>query len=160
MNVEAQKEHRWLQRLVGEWTYEAACSMGSDQPEMKSTGTDSVRTIGGLWVMCEGRGEMPGAGPCTTVMTLGYDPQKKRFVGTFIASMMTYLWLYDGELDAAGKMLTLNAEGPDMAVEGKFAKYQDVIEFVSDDHRTLTSHMYGEDGKWQPFMTAHYRRRT
>jgi hypothetical protein len=38
-------------------------------------------------------------------------------------------------------------------------RYQDVIELKSDDHRTLTSHMQGEDGTWQPFMTAHYRRR-
>jgi len=46
-----------------------------------------------------------------------------------------------------------------MSVEGKIAKYQDVIDFVSDDHRMLTSHVLGEDGKWHPFMTAHYRRR-
>lgn len=160
MKVEAQKEHQWLQKLVGEWTFEGACSMGPDQPEMQSTGSDSVRSLGGLWVLCEGRGEMPGGDSCTTVMTLGYDPQKKRFVGTFIASMMTYLWLYDGELDAVGKVLTLNAEGSDMAAEGKIAKYKDAIEFVSDDHRMLTSHMLAEDGKWHQFMTAHYRRRT
>ena len=34
------------------------------------------------------------------IMTLGYDPQKKRFVGTLIGSMMTHLWVYDGALDA------------------------------------------------------------
>jgi Protein of unknown function (DUF1579) len=39
------------------------------------------------------------------------------------------------------------------------AKYKDVIEFKSDDHRVLTSHMLADDGTWQPFMTAHYRRK-
>ena len=92
-------------------------------------------------------------------MTLGYDPQRRRFVGTFIGSMMTHLWVYDGVLDAAEKVLTLDTEGPDMAVEGKIAKYKDVIEFKSDDHRVLTSHVLGDDGKWHGFMTAHYRRR-
>ena len=30
--------------------------------------------------------EMPGGGgPVTSLMTLGYDPQRKRFVGTFVA---------------------------------------------------------------------------
>jgi len=159
MNAEPQKEHQWLQKLVGEWTFEGECNMGPDQAPVKSTGSESVRSIGGLWVLCEGQGEMPGGGPCTTMMTIGYDPQKKRYAGTWIGSMMTNLWVYDGSLDAAGKVLTLSTEGPDMAAEGKTAKYKDVIEFKSDDHRTLTSHMMGQDGKWQHFMTANYRRK-
>jgi hypothetical protein len=72
--------------------------------------------------------------------------------------MMTYLWVYDGSLDASGKVLTLYAEGPDFAAEGKMAKYRDVIEFKSDDHRTLTSHMLGDDGQWHEFIQAHHRR--
>ena len=48
--------------------------------------------------------------------------------------MMTHLWGYDGELAASGKVLTLNAEGPDMspgAAPGKLARYRDVIEIKS-----------------------------
>jgi len=57
-------------------------------------------------------------------------------------------------------VLTLESDGPDFNVEGKLAKYRDVIEFKSDDHRVLTSHLLGDDGKWSaPFMTVHYRRR-
>src|SRR5262245_47179875 len=158
MNAEPQKEHQWLQRLVGEWTSEAEAVMGPDKPPEKFKGTDSVRTIGGLWTVCEGRGEMPGGGTATTIMTLGYDPVRKRFVGTFIGSMMTYMWTYDGQLDADSKILTLGAEGPSFAGDGKMAKYQDIIEFKSDDHRTLSSQVLGDDGKWNHFMTAHYRR--
>ncbi len=115
MQSEPQQEHKWLQRLVGEWTYEHECSMGPDQPPMKATGTESVRSIGGLWTLGEGHGEMPDGGPAVTIMTLGYDPQSKRFVGTFIGSMMTHLWIYNGTLDAAGKVLTLDTEGPDFS---------------------------------------------
>jgi hypothetical protein len=71
---------------------------------------------------------------------------------------MTYLWIYDGEMDANERVLTLNAEGPAMSGEGKMAKYRDVIEFKSDEHRVLTSHILGDDGLWHQFMTAHYRR--
>ena len=130
------------------------------KPPEKFAGTDSVRKLGDIWVLCEGRGNMPGGGIGTTLMTLGYDPARKCFVGTFVGSMMTHLWIYDGgQLDAAGKTLTLNAEGPSFAEVGKMAKYQDIIEFVSDDHRTLSSQTLGDDGQWQRFMTAHYRRR-
>jgi hypothetical protein len=38
------------------------------------------------------------------------------------------------------------------------APYRDVIEFKSDDHRVLTSHVRAEDGTWQAFMTANYYR--
>ena len=157
--VTPEKEHEWLQKLVGEWTCEAECVMGPDQPPMKMKAEETVRSIGGLWTIGEGRGEMPGGGEATTVMTLGYDPKKKRFVGTFVGSMMTHLWIYEGTLDASGKVLTLDAEGPSMQGEGKLAKYQDIIEQVSDDHRTLKSQILGEDGKWVQFMTAHYRRK-
>jgi hypothetical protein len=158
MQTEPQKEHQWLQRLVGEWTMEGECSMGPDQPPMKSKATETVRSLGGLWFIAEGKGDMPDGQPCSTVMTLGYDPRTERFVGTWIGSMMTHLWIYDGELDASGKVLTLAAEGPSFTDPTKMAKYRDVIEVKSDDHRILTSHLLGEDGKWTQFMTAHYRR--
>jgi hypothetical protein len=50
---------------------------------------------------------MPGGGTCDSIMTPGYDPPTKRFVGPFIASMLTHVWIYNGSLDAAEKVLTL-----------------------------------------------------
>jgi hypothetical protein len=102
---------------------------------------------------------MPEGGVATSIMTLGYDPQKQRFVGTFIASMMTHMWVYNGTLDAAGRVLTLDTEGPGMSGEGKMVKFQDIIEFQGNDQRTLVSQALGEDGKWNRFMTATYRRK-
>jgi Protein of unknown function (DUF1579) len=159
MKTELQNEHRWLQKLVGDWTYETEALMGPDQPPEKSSGTESVRSLDGLWILAEGQGEMPGCGAVTTILTLGYDPQKQRYVGTWVGSMMNYLWIYDGEMDAAGQVLTLSAEGPSMMADDKMGKYRDVIEFKSDDHRVLTSHMLGNDGQWHQFMTANYRRK-
>jgi hypothetical protein len=156
MNDQPQNEHRWLDKLVGDWTSEMECVMGPDQPPMKSRGVESVRSLGGLWTIGEGEGEMPEGGTAKSVMTLGYDPKAGRFVGTFIASMMTHLWTYSGSLE--GNVLALDAEGPSFTGEGT-AKYQDRIEFVDDDHRILTSQMRGDDGEWHRFMTAHYHRK-
>ena len=168
MKEEAHKEHQWLQRLVGEWSTEARMEMGPDKggpdqgpdkPAETCRGTETVRSLGGLWTVAEGQGEMPGGGTATMIMTLGYAPEKKRYVGTWVGSMMTHMWIYDGWVDDAGKVLTLETEGPDFGTPGKLAKYRDVIEFLSDDHRTLTSHVLGEDGQWRRFMTADYRRK-
>ncbi len=158
MTVEPQKEHQWLQKLVGEWTCEAEAEMGPGKPPEKSSMIEKVRSLGGLWILAEAEGEMPGCGHATMMMTLGYDPQRKRYVGTWIGSMSTHMWVYDGALDGGETGLALDAEGPSMAGDGKMAQYRDVIEFRSNDHRVLTSHMLGDDGKWQQFMTANYRR--
>ena len=158
MNTEPQNEHRWLQKLVGEWTSEAHAVTEPGKPAEILKGTESVRSLGGLWILMDGRGEMPGGEPATMMMTLGYDPQRQRYVGTWVGSMMTHMWVYEGALDAAERVLTLSAEGPAMTGEGKMAKYRDVISLESDDHRTLTSYVLGDDGTWTQFMTAHYRR--
>jgi hypothetical protein len=139
--TEPHEEHRWLQRLVGEWTFDGEATMGPDQPVETFTGREHVRSLGGLWVLAEGEGESPDGSIDRSVMTLGYDPQTARYVGTWIGSMMTHLWVYDGVLDAAGRVLTLEAEGPSMAGDGTMAMYRDVIELQDDDHRVLTAHV-------------------
>ena len=88
-----------------------------------------------------------------------YDPAAKWFVGTFVASMMTQLWVYNGSLDAEEKILTLDTEGPSFSGDGTMSKYQDIIEFISNDQRTLSSQFLGPDGQWQAFMKAHYQRK-
>jgi hypothetical protein len=157
MMAEPQKEHDWLQRLVGEWTYEFE-AVGPGQPPEEGKGTERVRSIGGLWIVGEAQGEMGGA-TATALTTLGYDPARKRYVGTWVGSMMTHLWVYEGELDAAERTLTLNTEGPSMAGDGKMVRYKDVMELRSDDHRVLTSHVLGDDGNWQQFMAMSFRRK-
>jgi hypothetical protein len=158
MHAEPQKEHRWLGQLLGDWTFVTEAVMGPGQPSVTFHGTESARALGEVWVLCEGKGDMPGGGTGLTVMTLGYDPARKRFVGTFIGSMMTHLWLYDGELDPSGTKLVLDAEGPSFAGDGTMAKYKDTIEIKGPDHRTLSSSCLGPDGQWHNFMTANYRR--
>lgn len=158
MNSEPQAQHRWLHRLVGDWTYEGEATMQPGKPPEKFNGSERVRSLGGLWTVGEAQGEMPDGGTATLIMTLGYDSQKKRYVGTWVGSMMTHLWIYDGSVEASQDVLTLEAEGPGMSPEETLARYRDVIEFKSDDLRVLTSDILRGDGTWERFMTATYRR--
>jgi hypothetical protein len=153
MKVEPQAEHRWLQQLAGDWTFET--TMG-DKPSDTARGREEVRLLGDIWIVGEGEGEMPGFGIGRTMITLGYDPTTRRFRGTWVGSMMTALWVYEGTLE--GNVLTLDTEGPDFVNEGCTSRYRDVIELVDPDHRVLRSQTHGEDGKWTTFMTTHYRR--
>lgn len=157
MHEQPHPQHKWLDRLVGSWTFEGESTMGPDKPPMKSTGKETVRALGGLWFLCEMEGQMPDGAWCTNMMSLGYDPTQSRYIGTFVGAMMTHMWVYSGELDAAGKKLVLNTRGPNFS-QSAMTNYQDIIEIIDDDHRTLTSQVEGEDGKWTWFMTAHYTR--
>lgn len=155
MKVEPQKEHLWLQRLVGEW------EMTGDGCGDGVMGTERVRSLEGVWVVGEGSMRMPDGSPASSLLTLGFDPARGRFVGTWVGSMMSHLWVYDGTLDAAGTTLTLDTEGPRFSPDGKpggMARYQDVISIDSAGDRLLTSRMLGEDGVWHDFMSARYRR--
>ena len=151
-------EHQWLLKMIGEWACEGEATMAPGQPPVKWESTESVRSLGGFWVLAEGVGESPAGESTTTVMTLGYDATKQSYVGTFVASMMSHLWIYEGRLDAGGTTLTLETEGPGMSAEVPRAAYKDVIAFEDDDHRTLTSLVLGAGGEWQQVMKASYRR--
>ena len=160
MDMKPQKLDPWLQNLVGEWTYEVQDLSSSATPAEPVRGVETVRPLGGIWMLFEGRGDVPGAGAQTSLMTLGYDPDKGCYVGTWIGSMMSYLWTYHrGTLDGAKKVLTLESEGPSFSGESKTSKYRDFLEVVDAGRRVVASEVLGSDGKWSRFMISNYRRR-
>ncbi len=92
------------------------------------------------------------------LLTIGYDPASKRYVGSWIGSMMPNLWVYEGDVDAAGRILTLQADGPSFSGDGTIATYQDIVEVMTDDHYRFRSQVRQPDGSWHVFMEADYRR--
>jgi hypothetical protein len=152
------KDHEWLKQLVGEWDVQWKMYMQPDQPPAESAGSDSVRAIGEHWIVAETRTTMMGA-PYRGILSLGYNPQKKQFNGTWIDSFGGQLWVYKGTLNDAGDTLTLETEGPSLQVPDKTARYREIIQFTSKDSRTFTSSFEGEDGKWVRILTIEYRRK-
>jgi hypothetical protein len=151
-----QKEHEFLKKFVGEWESVGKGTMGEGQPEMECNGTFSTRMLGEFWMISEGKGDAMGS-PMETVMQLGFDTEKGKYVGTWIDSVFNHMWHYEGT--AEGDTLTLYAEGPNMMEPGKMAMYRDEFSFKSPDHYVLTSSAQGEDGKWTTFMTADVRKK-
>lgn len=150
------EHHAWLDRLVGAWTVES--EMGEGDQAIRATGTDTVRSLGGRWVIAELRTEVPGMGAMHAVMTLGYNPETGKYQGTWVDSVTDQLWIYEGTIDRAGNTLTLEADGPNMMdPAGGMVRYRDVIEFKGDDRRTMSSFAQVE-GEWVQFGSAEYRR--
>jgi hypothetical protein len=146
------KEHEWLKKFAGEWNTVTEIYMEPGKPPMKATGTETAKMLGGFWVVGENKGEMMGA-PFTGMMTFGYDPQKKKYVGTWVDSNTSMLWQYLGTVDGSGRILTLETEGF-CPMEGKVCQFRDTIEFKSDDQRVMTGERQSTDGKWTKMMTV------
>lgn len=153
-----QQEHKWLEQLVGDWEAQIEAQMGSGQPPLKAKATQSSTMLGDRWLVATSEGEMMGQ-PMTSVLTIGFDPAKEKYVGTFIASCGNELWTYEGRVSTDGKKLALDTEGPNMMAPGSTSKYQETIELKDKDHYLFTSSIEGPDGKMVPFMTAVYTRK-
>lgn len=151
------KEHEWLQRFVGEWTSESEIHMVPDEEPMKGSGTESVRPLGGFWIVSDVTGEMPGM-TMKAVLTFGYDPKKEKYVGTWVDSMTSHMWEYEGTVDDSGKVLTLitNAFCP---MEQRECEFLSTVEFVSDDERIFTEKKKSEDGEWVTIVKSVYKRK-
>ena len=73
--------------------------------------------------------------------------------------MSSYQWKYEGTTDAAGKILTLETEGPCPLAPGKLLKFKEVTEIKSEDHKVFTSSVQGEDGKWTTMVKVDFHRK-
>lgn len=156
----------FLKQFVGQWMTDGKAAPGPGQPEFTAEGTMNARMLGNSWVVSEQSASWVVSEQSTGVMsstmeavqTIGYDSKTKKYVGTWVDNMTDYMWKYDGSLDETGKILTLNAEGPNMTSPDKMAMFRDVYEFKSADHIVTVSQMQGDDGKWVTFMTGNMRR--
>jgi hypothetical protein len=145
------KEHKWLQQFVGEWTSNVTIYAEPGKPPMQTKSTEKVRALGGFWVISESKSKMMGM-PYTIVFTVGYDAAKKKYIGTWVDSGSSTFWRYEGVVDSTGKKLVLETEGPNMLNGTEMAKFREVTEFKSKDHKVFASSMW-QGGKWVTLTT-------
>ena len=54
------KEHLWLQQFAGDWESEFELFFDPGNPPLQCKGTGSARSIGGFWIVSEGKADMLG----------------------------------------------------------------------------------------------------
>jgi hypothetical protein len=149
-------QHAWLEQLVGDWDIETE-SFVEGKPVRASSGKESAIMLGGRWLMADG--EMQGGSPrILSRTTYGYDPQIKKFTGTFVSSVDSTLWVYSGTLDATGTTLTMEALGPIQKSPGGKLKFHDRITIIDAHHRSVVSEALAENGQWVVFQRSLYTR--
>ena len=119
--------------------------------------TETIEPMGELWVVTRGRG--PGAdAPFRSMTTFGYDPDLGKFVGSYVDTIQTKMWSYEGFLDESGKVLTLETEGPSMAKPGTTTLYRDQYILEDTDTKRIVTSAQDEDGSWVQFAEMRGRR--
>lgn len=152
------KEHEFLKQFEGDWDFDSEGMMVEGQPPLECTGEMHGKMLGGFWIVSQSTTNSPGQS-VNAIQTIGYDPEKKKYIGTWIDSMMGHMWKYEGEVDAGGKKLVLEADGPNFTTPGKTSRFRDAYEFKTKDHILVTSSMQDDNGEWIPFMTGNFRRK-
>lgn len=150
-----QAEHQKLAQSVGTWDATIE-TIGMDGKLHGSKGV-SVQKVGpgGFWILDDFRGEMNGT-QFTGHGALGYDPQKKVYVQSWV-SMTPMLMVFTGTFDKAGKVLTMTGEGP--GLDGTPIKLKSVTTWTSADSMTFEMFVVMPDGEDQKTMTITYTRR-
>ncbi len=154
----ATKEHQWLKKFVGEWEVVSEGSAGEGQPVFKGQAVMKSTMLGDLWVVNSSNTKFPGMS-VKSIQMIGYDTDKKKYVGIWADSMMNYMWRYEGSVDKSGKKIVLEAEGPSMTGDGNMAKYRDAFEFKDENTILATSEVQGPDGQWKLMMSGTATRR-
>jgi hypothetical protein len=145
-------EHAQLLKGVGDWEGTVAIF---DVPGMEAPvpARESIRAIGGFWLLSEFHSEFAGA-PYMGSGHIGYDPQTKRYVGTWVDSMSSFFSKMEGEYDAGNKAVVMRWDAPD--VTGKITPHRSVT-VEAGDARTMT--FFAGPGEGRKTMVIELKRK-
>jgi hypothetical protein len=149
-------EHEILKGDVGTWDATVESFMTGGPTPMVSKGTETNVLVGGLWLVTDFKADMMGM-PFLGHGISGYDPHKKKYVGTWVDTMSSGLGISESTWDAATKTMTGTHEGPDPS--GQLQKMKAVVVYKDPDTRVFTMSGAGPDGKDVKFLTITYQRR-
>ena len=137
--------HKVLGGMAGKWVTKTKSWMEPGKPPTESTGTcEAKMLLGGRYLQQEYVGDMMGS-TFTGINVIGYDNYTKRYVSTWIDSMSTGIYFFEGTASPDGKVITQESRYDD-PVQGP-AIWRSVSKIV--DANTLEYEMYitGKVGK-------------
>lgn len=149
--------HQLLAGMAGSWNTSTKTWLEHGKPPVESAGTcEQTMILGGRYLHQEYVGDMMGT-PFTGIGVSGYDNQKQRYVSTWMDSMSTSIFFFEGTADAQGRVITQECRGED-PVRGPMT-WRSVTKVVDDN--THLFEMYGTDkgGKEEKMMEITYTRR-
>jgi len=155
---QATAEHKGLEHEVGTWDADSKFWMAPGTEPMTGKAVETNKLLGTMWMLSEFKGEVMGM-PFSGHGQFGYDPQKKKYVGTWIDTMSPYLSVMEGTMDKSNKTLTMMSKGFDPML-GKECVSKMVSTMIDHDHKKFQIFMpvEGKEGEWWKKMEVEYTR--
>ena len=142
--------HKTLGNLAGSWTTKTTAWMDSDKPPMEGTGTcEQKMLLDGRYLQQEYTGEMMGS-PFTGINLIGYDNHTKKYVSTWIDSMSTGIYYFEGTGSADGRTITQESSYDD-PVRGSMV-WRSVTRIVDDNKVEYEMFLTPKGGKEEKMM--------
>lgn len=153
------KAHEEMSYEVGIWDAETTTWESPDAEPMTGKGVETNKLLGKMWLLSDFEGEFAGS-KFQGHMQLGYDPLKKKYIGTWTDTISPFLSTLEGEYDEATNTLTMMTDGTSV-MTGKPEKAKNVTRYIDDDTKVFEMYMpvEGQDGKWWKMMEIKYKRR-
>lgn len=152
---QAGAEHAVFQKDVGTWDAQVEVRPGAGVAPQSSKGVMVSRLIcGSQWLVMDFKiesSDFEGHG------LYGWDPAKKKYVGTWVDSMRTTLAQAEGTWDAATRTMTFWNELK--LPNGNLMRWREVTETRDADTQVFRSFMPTPDGKEFETLTVTYTRR-
>ena len=157
--VPQDEAHKHLETEAGVWDATVKMWPTADAEPMTSKAVETNEMFGDFWLLSKFESDFGGM-KYTGRMQLGYDPQKKKYVGTWIDTMSPYLQTMEGTYDDKTKTTTMLATGVDM-MTGKVSNSKMITRIESDDVKVFEMMMpvEGKEGEWWKSMEVKYTRR-
>jgi hypothetical protein len=152
-------EHRILAQQEGTWDATIkSFTAGPDAEPMNSKGTEVITVMtGGLWLLSKFDGDFGGV-KFEGRRQFGYDPVKKKYVGTWIDSLSPNLSVLEGSYDPKTQTMTYVGDGT--SAEGVKYSQKMVTTTKDDGTRVFTLYMkVGEAKDEVKFMEVTYQKR-
>lgn len=149
-------EHAFLLESVGTWNVKTKHFMEPGSPPIEGTATDKVVAIGGFWTSSRYETLFMGQ-PFIGQCTLGYDPEKKRYVMTWVDSMSHFLFIMEGLYDAKTKTMSLTGKGPSMTGPG-LVDWRCVMHVPDKNHQLMKMYVAMPMGECQLMENAYTRK--
>ena len=155
------KHHEILKRDVGEWDAEFKFwPQGPDSDPVTTEATETNRLLGnGMWLISEFRCKF-GPMDFTGHGQFGYDPVKKKYVGTWIDNVNPHMSRMEGTYDEATKTMTMKGESRNPQTGDAYTT-KNVAKEIDADNRVFTMYMQPPEGgdNFIKMMEITYKRR-
>lgn len=151
-------EHKAMAREAGNWKAVSKLWLTPETEPMISEASESNALLGELWLLSEYEGNVMGM-PFKGMGTMGYDPVKKKYVGTWVDTINPHLQTMEGEYDVATHTLTMYSTGRDvMTSEEKTSKL--VSRYLDDNSKVFEMHALvpGKTDEYWKQMEVTYKR--